>query len=61
MTIHKSQGQSFDRVDIYVPNGVFTHGQLYIAMSRVRSPEGLNFLMHKEKTIENIVYKELLE
>src|SRR5699024_9959006 len=41
MTIHKSQGQTFDRVGIYLENPVFTHGQLYVAMSRCRDPNKL--------------------
>jgi hypothetical protein len=37
MTINKSQGQTFDRVAIYLPEPVFAHGQLYVALSRVRN------------------------
>ena len=36
MTINKSQGQTLKRV-IYLPQPMFTHGQLYMAMSRVTS------------------------
>ena len=32
ITIHKSQGQTFDRVNIHLGNGAFTHGQTYVAL-----------------------------
>jgi ATP-dependent DNA helicase PIF1 len=36
MTINKSQGQTLDHVGISLEAEVFTHGQLYVALSRVR-------------------------
>ena len=41
VTIHKSQGKTFDRVAIDLGRGTFTHGQLYVALSRCRTLEGI--------------------
>lgn len=41
MTVHKSQGMTFDAVHIDLSDGLFTPGQLYVALSRVRDPQGL--------------------
>jgi len=41
ITIHKSQGQTFDKVAIDLDRGAFTHGQTYVALSRCRTLEGV--------------------
>ncbi|GKU92982.1 hypothetical protein SLEP1_g6630 [Rubroshorea leprosula] len=63
MTINKSQGQSLKHVGLYLPNPVFSYGQLYVATSRMTSPIGLKILIgHDEQDHEsytkNIVYYE---
>ena len=41
VTIHKSQGKTFDRVVIDIGRGTFASGQVYVALSRCTSFEGL--------------------
>ncbi len=41
VTIHKSQGQTFERVIIDVGWGTFSHGQMYVALSRCTTLEGI--------------------
>jgi len=44
ITIHKSQGLTLEDVRIDLGRGAFAHGQLYVALSRARSVEGLSFV-----------------
>ena len=41
VTVHKSQGQTYDEVTIDMGSGAFSSGHTYVALSRVRSLEGL--------------------
>lgn len=41
LTIHKSQGLTFDCVDIDLGGGAFAGGQVYVALSRCRSLDGI--------------------
>ena len=41
VTVHKSQGLTFDKVVIDFSGGAFAGGQLYVALSRCRSLEGM--------------------
>ena len=64
MTINKSQGQSLEKVGLFLPKGVFTHGQLYVAISCVTSPDGLKIFIddmngNRTNITPNVVYKEI--
>ena len=65
MTINKVQGQTLERVGIYLPEPCFTHGQLYVAASRVGLPEYLRFAVPIDKDTGtfrtcNVVFREAL-
>ena len=74
MTINKSQGQTFNKIGIYLPEPVFSHGQLYVAFSRTSKFANIKVkvltledkqgnLDSKDKTkmfTRNVVFKEIL-
>ena len=69
LTINKAQGQTFDRLGIYLPSPVFSHGQLYVAFSRAKSFKDIYVKIDSSTTqgqfgthwcTQNIVYNEVL-
>jgi len=44
VTVHKSQGQTFDKIIINLGSGSFAHGQTYVALSRCQSLEGISLV-----------------
>lgn len=67
MTINKSQGQTFQRVGIYLPKPVFSHGQLYVGLSRVGEEAAVKLLVPGLGKVDgsyytsNVVYPEVLD
>ena len=41
ITVHKSQGKTFDKVIVDMGGGAFEHGQTYVALSRCRTLDGI--------------------
>lgn len=59
MTINKAQGQTLSMAGIDLRNECFSHGQFYVAVSRVSSAKNLVILSITNKTA-NVVYTEVL-
>ncbi len=59
ITIHKSQGQTFEKVIIDMSKGSFAPGQLYVALSRCISLDGIELLRPIKKS-DVIVNNQLI-
>lgn len=60
ITIHKSQGQTFDKVIIDLGGGAFTHGQLYVALSRCTCLDGIRLkrpVMRRDIIFDERIYE----
>jgi len=62
MPVNKSQGQSLRQVGVDLGTDAFTHGQLYVPLSRVTSLDGLTLLpsSNTPTVTSNMVYPEVL-
>jgi ATP-dependent exoDNAse (exonuclease V) alpha subunit len=60
MTINKVQGQTTKTIGIYLPKPVFTHNQLYVALSRTTRVNDVIVFCPNGKTTTNVVYTKLL-
>lgn len=72
VTINKSQGQSYEYVGVLPNEPVFSHGQLYVALSRSRNPDNIKVCIKEGPRqgrllgddryfTENIVYSEVFD
>ncbi|KAK1609726.1 hypothetical protein QYE76_033399 [Lolium multiflorum] len=71
MTVNKAQGQTIPNIDIYLPESVFSHGKLYVALSRSTARKNVKILVipdahNKEKKLYSkqkrsgvIIWKEI--
>ena len=60
VTIHKSQGMTFDKVVIDLGQGAFSHGQTYVALSRCRTLDGI-YLKRPIRQADFIFDKDVLD
>jgi ATP-dependent exoDNAse (exonuclease V), alpha subunit - helicase superfamily I member len=60
ITIHKSQGQTFDKVILDLGHGAFTHGQVYVALSRCTRLDGIQLkrpVVHSDIIFDRRIYE----
>ena len=59
MTINKAHGQTLTYCGVDLENNCFSHGKLYVALSRVGRPDHLYVYAPQNKT-QNVMYQEVL-
>jgi hypothetical protein len=65
MTVHKAQGQGYDHVGIDFSGTIFTHGLVYVALSRCTSMKNIRIffgpLHDQSNCLRNLVFTDLLQ
>ncbi|XP_016178806.1 uncharacterized protein LOC107621286 [Arachis ipaensis] len=61
MTINKSQGQTLSTVGLFLRRSVFCHGQLYVAVSRVRNRNGLKILVCGDALVDPVSTENVMD
>ena len=60
LTIHKSQGHTLDKLILDLGHGAFAHGQVYVALSRCTSLDGITLkrpVIHGDVIFDNRIYE----
>ena len=68
MTANRAQGQGFSTVGIYLKQDMFSHGQLYVGLSRATNPRNVTIFKPKDPKkaddshlyMKNVVWKQVL-
>jgi len=63
MTINKAQGQSFQTIGVDLRQPVFSHGQLYVALSRAKTRQGIKCILNPNEVdgqTKNVVYRAVV-